>query len=209
MRKFFVQLCTLSSLFLFASCASRYQIINPQSLDYGTGSEDNNVRVEYRSNVLTGNYAKSEQKSGVSLIAVKITNNSSKSIIPAQNIKVFSGEKEMEVLNANTFYNITQQNADKSLLFLLLAPINVYTYSSTTNGGQVTSEKRRFYPVGLVLGPALAFGNRGAANKANKNYKKELLENNIWEKLIVPGQTGYGLIGLKDASTLTLTFKTN
>jgi hypothetical protein len=192
---------------LFTSCASRYHVVNPPTLDFQSQSGDSSVLVEYRTNLLKGKYAKRETKSDVYLIAVKITNNSSREIIFKDDIKIFSGEKEVTPIPLKTFYSATQQDPDKSLKLLFITPLNVYTFSETTNGGEVTSRKNKFYPIGLIIGPALAFGNLAAAKSANKKFKKELDQNEILEKTIPSGHTEYGLIAVRDISSSNLTFK--
>ena len=194
---------------LITSCASGYHAISPSTLNFQSKSGDSSILVEYQTNLLSGKYAKREITSDVYLIAVKITNNSSHEIIFKNNLKIFSGEKEVTTIPLNTFYSATQQNPDKSLKFLFLTPLNLYTFSQTTDGGQVTSKKNRFYPIGVIIGPALAFGNLGAAKGANKKFKKELEQNDILERIILPEHTEYGLIAVKDISSPSLTFKRN
>jgi hypothetical protein len=194
---------------LITSCASRYHTINPSTLNFPSVSSDSSILVEYQTNLLSGKYAKREIKSDVYLIAVKITNNSGQDIIFRNNIKIFADEKEVTPIPLNSFYTATQQNPEKSLNLLFLTPLNVYTFSQTTNGGEVTSQKNRFYPIGIVIGPALAFGNWATAKGANKKFQNELEENDILDRLIARGQTEYGLIAVKDFSSPNLTFKRN
>jgi hypothetical protein len=194
---------------LITSCASGYHVISPSTLNFPSVSGDSSIVVEYQTNLLSGKYAKREIKSDVYLIAVKITNNSGQDIIFRNNIKIFSNEEEVTPIPLNTFYTATQQNPDKSLTFLFLAPLNVYTFSQTTNGGEVTSKKNRFYPIGIILGPALGLGNMAAAKGANRKFKKELDENDILERIILRGETVYGLIAVKDFASPNLTFKRN
>jgi len=197
----------IASLFLL-SCVSGYHAINPATLHFQPSGNDSGILIEYRANVLTGTYAKHEMTSKVTLLAVKITNNTAHDIIPHASIKIFSGEKEIKLISMAGLYGATKLNPDIYLLFLLLAPVNVYSVSETSNGGQVTSRKKHFYPVGLIIGPSLALGNRAAAKKANKKFKKDLEQNDILDKIIPPGETSYGLIALEGKYSAGLTFKT-
>ena len=193
---------------LSAACASGYHYVQPQSIEYQSTSGDSAVTVAYQTSLLSGKYAKRELTSDVYLVALKLTNHSSRDIVFKNNIKVYSGEKELTTMDLNTFYDATQQNPDKSFLFLFLLPLNVYSFSQTTDGNQVTSQHNNFYPIGLIVGPALAFGNRAAAKKANKKFKEELDKNDILEKTIPAGQTATGFIAIRDNSSSELNFKT-
>ena len=197
----------LVSLFL-TGCASGYHAINANSMNFHSKSGDSTILVEYQTNLLKHNYAAREIRSGVNLIAVKITNSTNREIIPKKNIKIFSGGNELTMISLNNFYDATRQDPNKSLRFLFLLPLNVYTFSQTTSGSEITSQKNRFYPIGLIIGPALAFGNQAAAKSANRKFKEELDQNNIMEKIIRPGETISGLIAINEKTSNDLIFKT-
>ena len=199
--------CAIIVSLLITGCASGYHAINPPALNFTSTSGDSVIAVEYQTNLLTGKYLKREISSDVYLVAVKITNNSTHDISFTNNLKIFSGEEEVMPIPLNRFYDATQQNPDKSLNFLFLAPLNVYSFSETTQGNQVTSQKNRFYPVGIIVAPALALGNMAGAKGANKKFKKELEENDISDRIIPAGHSEYGLIAVKDVSSSNLTFK--
>jgi hypothetical protein len=199
---------TIVSLF-FTSCASVYHSINPTTLDFQSKSGDSSFRVEYQTNLLTGKYAKREIKSDVYLIAVKVTNNSGREIILRNNLKILSGEKEVTSMALSSFYDATQQNPEKSLMFLFITPLNAYSFSQTTDAGQVTSQKIKFFPIGIILGPVLSLVNRAEAKAANKKFKNELDKNDILERVIPAGHIDYGLIAIRDVSSSDLIFKIN
>lgn len=58
--------------------------------------------------------------------------------------------------------------------------------------GNVTSS----FPIGLIIGPAIALGNVIGAASANANMLKELTADNIMGKTVEPGQTVTGLMAL-------------
>ncbi len=190
------------------SCAGSYEEIPKDVLNYQAKvSTTDNIKVEYQPNVLKGKYSLNEIKTGVSLITVKITNNTGQDIRFKNDIKIYSEDREISIIPLNSFYDITRQDADKSLWFLALTPLNAYSFSQTTEGSTVTSQSSGFYPIGLILGPALAFGNQAAANGANKKFKKQLEENNILEQTIKNGDSNTGFIGLRTTNIQNLTFK--
>jgi hypothetical protein len=196
----------ITSLFLMG-CATGYQEIKTSALTYQSKTENDNVQIEYQTNLLTGKYATNEVKTGATLVAVKISNNTGHDLIVKDNIKIYAGTSQLQPMSLNSFYGLTRQNAEKSLWFLALTPLNAYSFNQTTSGSAVTSQSNKFYPIGIILGPALAFGNQAAANSANRKFRKELDDNDISGKIIPTGQTAYGLIALRADPLQLLTFK--
>ena len=84
----------------------------------------------------------------------------------------------------------------------LLAVCLLHTNSATSSNS---------FPIGLILGPALAGLNVGIAATANNHFRNELEEYNVLTKEIKPGETAYGLIGLqsRDVAPLRLMFNNN
>jgi hypothetical protein len=76
------------------------------------------------------------------------------------------------------------------LLYLLLTPMQLYT---TDESGNTETT-----PIGLIIGPGIALGNMAGAGAANQNFLQELLQYNIINKTIEPGQTMHGLISIRD-----------
>ncbi|GAA4293014.1 hypothetical protein [Aestuariibaculum suncheonense] len=188
------------TLFLFfglslTNCASRYQTINPTSVNYVSKTETKGIQLEYRYSLLERKYSKKEIKKGVKVVAFKITNHSDKDIIFGDNVtfKYTNGEAVQVLETEQTFKTLKQQSA-LYLLYLLLTPVNFYT--STTNSYGV-EEQTSSTPIGLVLGPGIAAGNVIQASSANKKFKTELQNYDLNGTVIKPGETKHGLIGIK------------
>lgn len=172
------------------NCASSYQTISPKSINYVSTKETDNVEFQYKYGVLDKKYGKKETKKGIKLVAVKITNNSNKDVVFGEDaILTYENGTEISVLENEDVFKALKQNTASYLLYLLLTPVNLYT----SENGQETSST----PIGLVLGPGLAGGNMIVAGSANKKFKTEILENNIYGTLIKKGETKYGLIGIR------------
>jgi hypothetical protein len=177
-------------LFLFTGCASSYNMINPDKLNYSSRTDDKSVTLEYKYGLLTKRYARMETNNGLKLIAVKITNNCGKDVIFGKDIKlVYTGGSELVIKDQEQVYSTLKQGWAGYLLYLLLSPAKLTT---TSNGEQTSS-----IPLGYAIGPGLAIGNIVAAGTANGNFKDELLKYNINGSLIKNGETVYGLIGVK------------
>ncbi len=182
------------------SCASGYKMIEPRTIKYVSTSETENVKLEYKYDLLDKKYAKKEEKKGIKLVAIKITNNSDKDIMYGRDTKLtYENGSEIYEMENDKIYKTLKQSPASYLWYLLLTPLNLYT---TGSRGQTSST-----PIGLVVGPGLAGGNMIAAGSANKKFKTEMLEYNINGTLIKKGETKYGLIGIKSDSFDTLKLK--
>lgn len=185
-------------LFIVTGCSSSYRTINPSKLSGYTIKESNGIELDYQPAALNGQYLKHQQQTGYGLYAVRVTNNTSKPISIKNNVVITASGKTLSYMELNVFYNFIQQNPERSLQFLFLLPLNGYTKSATTEGSTTTSSSTHFYPVGVILGPALAFGNLAAAKGANEKFKAELDKYDILNKEIGVGKTEFGIIALNE-----------
>lgn len=185
------------------SCASGYKMIEPKSINFVSTHETENVKLEYKYDLLNKKYAKKELKRGVKLVAIKITNNSDQDIMFGRDAKLtYENGTEIFVMENDKVFKTLKQSPASYLWYLLLTPLNLYTTGS--NGEQTSST-----PIGLIAGPGLAGGNMIAAGSANKKFKGEMLEYNINGTVIKKGETKYGLIGIKADSFDALKLKVN
>ncbi|WP_298954900.1 hypothetical protein [uncultured Nonlabens sp.] len=183
------------------SCASGYKMIEPEKINYVSTNVNDNVKLEYKYDLLDKKYAKKEVKKGVKLVAIKITNDSEKDIMFGRDAKLtYENGTEIYVMENSQVFKTLKQSPASYLWYLLLTPVNLYTTGS--NGEQTSST-----PIGLIVGPGLAGGNMIAAGTANKKFKTEMLEYNINGTLIKKGETKYGLIGIKSDSFDSLKLK--
>lgn len=187
------------------SCASGYKTIAPKSINYISKSEANDVVLEYKYNLLHKKYAKKEEKKGVKLVAVKVTNNTNRDLVLGRDLQLFfKNGNAVNVLENNKVFSSLKQSAASYLWYLLLTPVNFYTYETNSRGVEETTSST---PIGLILGPGIAGGNMIAAGSANKNFKNELSEFNIYGETIKKGETKFGLIGIMSNSYEALELK--
>ncbi|MDO7173674.1 hypothetical protein [Mariniflexile sp. AS56] len=183
---------------LLNSCASRYEMIQPKSLNYLSSNKSDDVILEYKYDLLDKKYAKKEEKKDLKLVAVKVTNNSDKDLIFGKDIKLtYENGSDIYILENESVFKSLKQSPATHLFYLLLTPVNFYTATTNQYGMQETTSST---PIGLILGPGLAAGNMIAAGSANKKFKNEIQEYNLNGKVILKGQTAYGLIGIKSSS---------
>ena len=193
-----------SALLFLSSCASQYRSINPESLQYTAKSSNDGIDLGYRYAVLQDKdnkkYAKKEVKTGIKVVALNITNHSDRDLVFGKNMRLFSGDTEVPIVEHDIVARKLRQNAPAYLAYLLLCFVNVYV----DNGFE-----RKTYPVGLVLGPAITIGNAATASSSNKRFYQELARNNLLNKTIKPGETMSGLVGVRISGFNPLSLRVN
>ena len=196
--KFIKLLCVFVFALSFFNCASRYSVIEPNNLNYVSKSETGGVTLEYKYDLLDKKYSKKEDKKGIRLVAVKISNNSNKDLVFGRDLNlVYANENEIYILDKEKTFKTLKQSPATHLFYLLLTPVNFYTSKTNEYGLQETTSST---PVGLILGPGLAAGNLIAASSANKKFKTELANFDIKGSTIKQGEVKYGLVGIDSQS---------
>ena len=184
----------LATIIILSSCASSYQKINPNRLNYNSIDTKNGISLEYKYNLLNKKYAKKETKKGVKVVSIRVTNNSENDIVFGKDIKLaYQNGNELYLMDKDNIFKSLKQNTATYLLYLLLTPMRLNV--TETNGGTVVKESST--PIGLFIGPGIAVGNMVAAGSANKKFKNELSEFDINGATIKKGETKSGLIGIK------------
>ncbi len=176
-----------------SGCASLYNEINPASIGFLSNDSKNLITLEYKYELLERKYAKKENKSGVKLIAVKISNDSEKDIVFGKDVSLmYENGSELFMMETSDVYKSLKQNSATYLLYLLLTPM---TFDVTENG-QVTSST----PVGLAVGPGIAGYNVITASSSNKRFGAELVNYNMLGETIKRGESKTGLIGIRSST---------
>ncbi|WP_158847319.1 hypothetical protein [Algibacter sp. L1A34] len=196
--KFIKLLCVFIFVLSFFNCASRYRVIEPNNINYVSKTETKGVTLEYKYDLLDKKYSKKEDKKGIRLVAVKISNNSDGDLVFGRDLNlVYANENEIYVLDKEKTFKTLKQSPATHLFYLLLTPVNFYTTKTSEYGLQETTSST---PVGLILGPGLAAGNLIAASSANKKFKTELANFDIKGSTIKQGEVKYGLVGINSES---------
>ncbi|UKM64389.1 hypothetical protein GSB9_00937 [Flavobacteriaceae bacterium GSB9] len=187
------------------SCASGYKMISPETVNYVSAHETDNVKLQYKYDLLEKKYAKKEVKKGVKIVALKITNNSDRDLVFGKDaVLVYGNGSEIYVMDNEKAFKTLKQSVPTYLLYLLLTPVNLYTYQTNAYGVEETTSST---PIGLVVGPGITALNMIVAGSGNKKFKSEMLNYNINGTLIKKGETKYGLIGIKTDSFDALELK--
>jgi hypothetical protein len=182
MKKPIAGLISVAIILLLTSCAASYRKINPPNLKYP------------------------EIKGHMNVVAVKIYNNTGQPLEYGKNYRIYSGNQEANLLGPEITADIIKQKAGFHFFYLLFLPTTFNTASGTSSSSGSTLRTSSF-PIGLIIGPALAIGNYAVAATANKRFKEELLDYDIERKVIAPGETVYGLVTVRENGLLPLTLR--
>jgi len=185
---------------LFSSCASSYKSINPEGLRYPQPENGELFSYSYGALRQSKNrkLAKKEEKSYISIVAVKIVNNTGRTLRYGHNFNIYSDNEAIELVPVTEITKHIKQTVPTYLFYLLLTPMRFNI---------ATEESKSSIPVGLVVGPGLAAINMLKASGANKKFKYELEEYNITHREIKNGETFYGLVGISTIDRAPLTLK--
>ncbi len=87
-----LKLVLITGVVLLNSCATGYVTIDPKNQNYASSDEKDNIKIEYKYNVLKKKYAKKEIKKNINVVAIKITNNSENDQIFGENMVVTNSQ---------------------------------------------------------------------------------------------------------------------
>jgi len=167
-----------------------------------TESAGADVSSGYRHGVLqeAGNnkYAKFENKTGIKLVAIKVVNNTTRTLNGRKDLLFFAGDAPaMPAETKKVKWNL-QQGVGIYVLYLLLTPLTLNVANS--NG---SSES---YPIGYALGPGITLINVATAGTANAKFARDI-ETYSLDRDILPGQGRFFLVGFEGISFAPITVK--
>jgi hypothetical protein len=198
--------CLFFALTLFMSCASSYKPISPETLEYHNHSTNDKIDFSYHYDVLTESrnkkYAKHELKNNLSLVAVKITNHTGHDINPMTDVVFYIDNRPVYFVDQKITEDKIKQGVPIYLLYLLFSPMTFTTSSSSVDG----VSKSNSFPIGLIIGPALTATNMIVAGSANKSFKEEIEQYDLYRQ-IHDGETMYALVAFRDIGKDEITLR--
>src|SRR5829696_657563 len=187
-------ICFLSVIIL-SGCAASYTPIKPEARKYTSAynAPDSSISYAYKYDVLSlmGNkrYSKRERKAGLSVLSVRIQNNTD-SAIAGSNLKVFVGNNQVIPVSNQVAANNLKQTVWPYLFYALL---NLRLSQGVKIDNGRIEEEFIIIPIGIPI----AVGNMIGAGSANVNLRKEFMQYDIMNKSIKPHETTYGIIVLQ------------
>ena len=177
---------------IFSSCASSYVPINPAFVNYRSSTKSEGIELDYQYHLLQKKYGKKEAKKEVKLVAVKIINNSEEDITFGEDF-ILTDEvgNELILYDQDYIYSNLKQSSG---LYIIYLPLMFVGYNPPDENGEYKAENN--IPFGLVLGPMLLGVNMLISSSSNKQFKNELIANNMKGLTIKKGEVQTGLIGI-------------
>lgn len=192
---------------LLTGCAGPYRTLKPSALNYlNRSSSEQKLEVSYLYDIqgMTRNkrYSKKEKKFGYATIGLEIKNLTNLPLtITKENFRILANGVEKPPILPEDYAKVVRQTSATYLLHTLWGPWS-YSYVENPAPGQKSSEFK-FYPIGAVIGIANLF----IAENANSTHLKTLQQNSIYDKVIEPGATLYGIAIIPSFTFEPLTFE--
>ncbi|MDD2964301.1 MAG: hypothetical protein PHQ65_04765 [Bacteroidales bacterium] len=184
-------------LFLLAGCATFYRPIKPSEIGFPPPeiNADFSYSLKFDPLLKAGNprFAKKEEKTSISVVALKITNNSERDLTVGKDILFYLDHREIVALEP---IHAASQLALGSAGYMLYSLLFLYIRNDN---------KETVIPIGVPIG----LGNLIVATNTNNKLEQELVSQNIIYKTIKPNETIYGLAAFRDIKYGKLTLKTN
>ena len=190
---------------ILTGCAALYTPIKPEARKYtdSYNSPDSALTYAYKYDVLTimGNkrYSKKETKAGLSVLAVRIQNNTD-SVIKFSDLKIFQGNREQIPVNNLAAANKVKQGVIPYILYSLL--VLYVDQGSRIENGRVVQDY-----ITIPIGVPIAVGNMVGAGAANKNLRREFVKYDMSSKTINPHETLYGIMVIQGSDHQPIRFE--
>ncbi len=164
---------------LLTSCAHNFYNFGIYESNFGDSYLSDGLTFAYKYHILneTSNpsYATKEASSPIKLLAVKITNRTARTIRISDDIIFLKNNQIIQPSTSDLFLKNVEQNSPIYILYLALTPLKL-THATHTS--------IQSYPIGLILGPALAFGNIFTASNANSKLLNTINQYDVLSRWI-------------------------
>lgn len=189
-----IALLSLSVIFMLTSCASKYNLLSPETASFSSVSKENGVELSYEYKQLRKKYAKKAYKTDIKIAAVKIKNTTDRVLRYGDDFRLTTSQGEyIQILSPNEVYDKLKQKPATHLLYLLLSPLQLQKSETDSYG---YTETENIFPIGLILGPGIAAGNFIAAKNANNKFEDEIQKYSVFNQQIAPNETKTFLVPL-------------
>jgi hypothetical protein len=189
MKRYFLLAFCVSVL---TQCAFRYKPILPETVEYDVVGENDDLRFAYRYDVFKyrkNKLAKYEDDIGARIVAVQITNKTSRPLNITRDLDLYTDAGEYPYQMAN---QVAAKRLSQPVATYLLYSLVFYADVECQAPGQ-NCHFMKVKPFGV----GIAAINMVIAGRANRALKKEFKQYDIENLDIAPGQTVYGIMSLE------------
>ena len=181
---------------ILSGCAASYTPVKPEARKYTSTytSPDSAINYAYKYDVLSimenKRYSKKEQKAGVSVLTVRIQNNTD-SVIKFSDLRIFQGNNQVIPVSNLAAANKVKQPVWPYVFYSLLV-VYIDQGVSMDNNGNMQQDY-----IAIPIGIPIAAGNMIGAGSANSNLRNEFVKYDLSSKSINPHETIYGIMVLQ------------
>ncbi len=183
--------------FLITSCATSYNNIQPNLLNYNSKIITDSVEIGYSYGVMKkiGNrkQVKKSKRKNLNVIAIEIKNKSNKTIHFNKDIQLSTYEGKITPVSPKESYKKINQSVASYLLALFRAE-----YRQSLGGHTEVFVGLNFY------GAIYAIPNMIIANKGNRQLEKDLTTYSSENLIVAPNETKYGIISFYGENELKI-----
>lgn len=202
-------LITAFCALFFVGCATTFKPMRQDAYDYDSPRDTSGIEVKYMFNPLgaSGNsfYAQKARGEGVDVVAVKLTNNTDREINVKRDLDFYVGNTEASPQDPAASLATVRQRTGGYAWWLLLMLVNGFKYEVTCDSYNGCREDTQFIPIGIILGPVIAFGNMGVAASANGAVIKEIDSKDASRQVLKPGQSYEGYLVFENIGKAAIT----
>jgi hypothetical protein len=210
-QKSFITIAIL--ILLVSSCARPYRKINMSAVPFNEFRSDQNISYSIRQGVLYNMrnffFARREMKKNLSLVALKIVNNSD-TAININDLKFTCGAllpiQQMEVKD---YFNAVKQKPALYWLYSLGAvvypkpavyrdPVTDIQYPKPNNSKKFIKNGKQFIPI--PIGLPIAAANYAIAYRSNKKMLLDFQLLNLTNRIVQPHDTIQGILMFKNTA---------
>lgn len=210
-QKSFITIAIL--IFLVSSCARPYRKINMSAVPFNEFRSDQNISYSIRQGVLYNMrnffFARREMKKNLSLVALKIVNNSD-TAININDLRFTCGALlPIQQIGVNEYFNVLKQKPALYWLYSVGAVVYpkpaVYTDPVTNNQFPKPNNPKKFIKNGkqfipIPIGLPVAAANYAIAYRSNKKMLLDLQLLNLTNRVIQPHDTIQGILMFKNTT---------
>lgn len=182
-------------LILLSSCHTHYYRMSPEEVHFGERNNYQELKIGYKSNYLSSiddvAYAEHAAHANIEVYAVEITNNGIEPVILGQTHHLSVGGRAGTLLETEVFHKELKFKLGRNLPALAITPLLGLTAASDEDAIDTPSPYAFWIPSAII--------SIGILNFAEKNgrLKKDLKKWNLFGRPIAPGETVYGVVGVK------------
>jgi hypothetical protein len=191
------------------SCASFYNPVYPKHVKHNMHESVGDISFSYKYDVMSINgnrkYVNRVKEQGYQVVAYKITNNSSDSLVIGKNLVFMSQNEKIMMSDALYTAKPVKQIAAGFLPYLAASFFFLYTGAvKSPYSGEIVSYDKKI-PIGFIISLPITIGNMIVASNNNTEFYDNIRLNDMNGKMLLPKSSISGLLVFQNETQVPLT----